>query len=326
MADQETQTPSVSELLNTVDEEREGMILCTNCGMESPDGTRTCPGCGDRLSWPTLIECGKTLPIGVEENGKLTKNFDLVALGWKIEKKIGESWEGRRDRITISDYIGTILAHTVTQIGGIEMAKHKFAKRLLIFNQMYAADVFYMYAYLRFVSLGKELRLKDTPCPNCSHRFLFFADVTSLEIITIGEPSQLEKEIKLRDGFEMGGDQRFAITVRPSRWNMLGSNLTGKALVSDADMFASMLINSVCGVDGMPAGASITEMQIEQLTKYDMAGIEEAMDEVVGGPQWQVEGECPKCHQPFFHLIDWSYDNFFARSSRSPRRGRRSRI
>ena len=323
MASEQPTKPSVSELLRTVDEDVDGLVLCTKCGHQNKEGTRLCGGCGNQLRWPTLGECGKNLPIGIEENGKLIKPFDLKPLDWKLEKQIGDEWKGRRDQITVSDYVGTILSYTVTTIGDMDLQKHKFPKRLLIFNQMYSADVFYIYAYLRLISLGSELKVKDTPCPSCGHKFLFVADLTSIEVVTATDPSKLIKKVTLRDGFELAGERRFEIRIKPTRWNMMG-NQFGDA-DTDAQMFAVMLMNALDGVEGLPEGATITQREIEQFSKYDMAIIDEEMDEVLCGPRWEIEGKCPQCHADFFHLINWGYESFFSISSRSPRQRRRSR-
>lgn len=314
---------SLVELLHEDDADSEDDCLCTHCGYSQPTNFRTCPKCQKWVGWPTLAEWGKQLPIGIQLNDQFNKEFDLVPLDWKLEREIGRSWAKRQDRLTLSDYVGTILAHTVTSVGGQDMSKFKFSKRLLIFNQMFQADVFYIYAYLRLVTMGNELKLKDLKCMSCGHKFDYVADISTLEIVTIDNPTSMISEIALRDGFEMNGEQRFKLRVKPPLWNMLGSAFPTS--LNEADMFAAMLMNATHAIEGMPDGAVLTEMQVSQMGKYDIEVCQESLNEVIAGPRWEIEGVCPKCEVSFFEAIDWTYDRFFVRSSRSPLRGRQSR-
>ena len=315
---------SLAELLREPDSDEANECLCTHCGYSQEDAFRTCPKCNKLAKWPTLAEWGKQLPIGVLiNNEQFDKSFELVPLDWKIEREIGRSWAKRREQITLSDYVGTILAHTVTHVGGQDITKFKFQKRLLIFNQMFQADVFYIYAYLRLVSMGNEMKLKDVECFSCNHKFEYVADLSTLEVVTIDNPKDMIEEIKLRDGFDMSGERRFNLKVKPPLWNMLGSSFPTN--MNDAEMFAAMLMNATHAIEGMPDGAVITEAQVSQFSKFDIEECQESLDAVIAGPRWEIEGECPKCEASFFEAIDWTYDHFFARSSRSRLRGRQSR-
>lgn len=188
---------------------------------------------------------------------------------------------------------------------------------------MFQADVFYIYAYLRLLSLGKEMNLGEIRCVSCGQQFPYTADLTTLEVVVIGSPSELVSEIKLHDGFEVGGDLKTKIKVKPPLWSMMGSSFPTN--LNEADMFLAMLANCVVEIEGMPEGAVMTEREVSQFTKLDVEICEDAMDKILAGPRWEIEGACPKCDAPFYDLIDWSYDSFFALSSRSPRRRRRSR-
>jgi hypothetical protein len=319
----EEPTKSLAEILLEGDSDEDNECLCTHCGYSQQSTFRTCPTCKKWVGWPSLAEWGKQLPIGVERNDTFDKSFDLVPLDWKLEREVGRSWDKRREQLTLSEYVGTILAHTVTQIGSQDISKFKMAKKLLVFNQMYQADVFYVYAYLRLISMGKEMKLKDMRCISCSHKFNYTADLSTLEIVVIDNPEDMITEIKLRDGFEMSGEVRNVLKVKPPLWNMLGAAFPTS--LNESDMFAAMLMNCTYEIEGMPDGAVLTETQVSQFSKYDVEVCQESLDEVIAGPRWEIEGVCPKCEVAFFEAIDWTYERFFALSSRSHRRGRRSR-
>jgi hypothetical protein len=313
---------SLAELLSDQDENVDS-CTCQYCGYTQDEPFQRCKACNKWITNPTLGSWGKQLPIGVEKEGKLIRSFDLQPLDWNREREINKSWGTRRASLTLSDYIGTILAHTVTNVGNQDITKFKYEKKLLIFNQMYQADIFYMYAYLRFLSLGHEMKLNSISCISCAHQFPFVADLRSLEVSVIHSPEELISEIELFNGFDLNGQNRTKFKIKPPLWNMLGAGFPVNG--NEAEMFSVMLMNCVVEIDGMPQGTILTEREISQFTKRDVDICQEAMEMVLAGPRWEIEGHCPKCNALFYDVVDWSYDRFFTLSSRSVRQRRRSR-
>ncbi len=318
-------SPSLFDLLSNTDEiDTIETMVCETCDADVPVGVETCPECGGRTELPTIAELGKRLPIGVEINGALEKSFDLIPLSWEIERKIGKDWAKRRNNIDVGSYIGVVLANTVTKIAQYEISKMPLEKRLLIFNEMFAADIFYMYAYLRLISSGKDLQLKGIRCVSDAHSFMYTADVSTLGVVCFESIEKFEKKIKLENGFEMGGSHRDTLIIRPTKWNMMSEPLsTGNP--NSIEMFGAMLINSVVEIVGLERGALMSELQLKQMSKPDLEICREAMDQVLGGPRWFIEGECPICGEEFYFELDWTYENFFARSYTSRRRRKRSK-
>lgn len=306
-----------------VEEDGEEQCECPKCGYSQSKEFSHCPKCKEWISNPTIADWGQQLPIGVESNGKFIRSFDLKPLSWAIEREINQQWGARRDRLNLAEYVGTILANTITNVGGQDITKFKHDKKLLIFNQMYQADVFYMYAYLRLSTLGHEMDLGEIKCPSCRHLFPFVADLSTLEVGIIENPDDLIFDVELKNGFDMSGDNKTKLKMKPPLWNMLGSNFPTS--INDAEIFLAMMINCTFIIEGMPEGTVLTEREVAQLTKYDTEICQDAMEGVLAGPRWEIEGKCPKCGEPFYDLIDWTYDRFFAISSRSPRRKKRSR-
>jgi len=319
----EPTTKSLAQLLSEPVTDNEEFI-CTTCGHSQKDRFQRCPKCNKWAEYPTLGDWGKQLPVGIEVGDKLVKSFDLMPLDFKKEREINRQWgAARRSTLTISDYIGTILSNTVTQIGTQDITKFKHEKRLLIFNQMYQADVFYVYAYLRLLSLGHEMRMTEMQCGSCGFKFPFSADLRSLEVVVIGSPSELISDIELRDGFDLNGQNRTKLKVKPPLWSMMGANFPMAG--NEAELFAAMMANCVIAIDGMPDGTVLTTREFDQFTKYDVEICQNVLNSVLAGPRWEIEGTCPKCEASFYDLVDWSYDGFFALSSRSPRLMKRSR-
>jgi len=321
MQTQQQQQKTLAQLL--IEDDGDDLFTCPECGHEQTTKFVRCPECKCWVSNPTISEWGQQLPIGVETDGKLIRSFEVVPLSWAIEREINKQWGIRRERLNISEYIGTILANTITSVGNQDISKFKLDKKLLIFNQMYQADVFYMYAYLRLITLGNEMDLGEIKCPSCSHRFPFVADLTSLEVAIIENPSDLTYDIELKDGFDMGKDHKTKLKMKPPLWRMLGSNLPTN--FNESEMFLAMITNCIVEIEGMPVGTTITEREILQFSKYDVEICRDAMEEVLAGPRWEISDECSKCGEQFYELVDWTYSRFFGVSSRSLRRKKRSR-
>jgi len=312
----------LAELLHSDPESLEDIPdVCTACGadVESKD-VETCSQCGATLRLVTIKEWGKKLPIGMVEGETLTKDFDLKPLDWGVERDINRTWDekGGRGRGTrMTDYLGAILAHTITMLAGEDFQKQPVAKRLLILNEMFLGDVFFLYAWLRIQSLGAKFEARNLQCPSCKKHFDQWMDLDTLEINTKSEVKKLERKVTLRDGFQLMGEFRKELVLRPALFKALGTTSPNQT-----EVFGSLLRSSVHSIPGCEYQTTITENEILRLSKYDMALLEDAIDALTGGPRWDLECTCPKCGNGFVYLVDWTYQNFFKHSSRSLRQRR----
>jgi ribosomal protein L40E len=308
----------------------ENFEVCPRCGVENDEEAESCWNCGSSMVLPTLADCGRKLPIGVlieDDDGKgasLNKRFDLIPLSWPIERAIGRYWQKRREHLSISEYVGVILAFTASQIGDKDMTKLKVVERLEFLNQLFMGDVFYMYAYLRLISMGNELIIKGLQCiaDECRHRFNYTADVSSLSVIKFDSIQEIEQTITLPDGFEYASDVRTKLVVRPPLWNVMGDP---NFALSEQDSFESTIISSVVQIDDLPRGAILTPKDFDAFTKTDIEFLKEQSEMILAGPRWTVEGVCPKCQEQFFFELDWTFESFFGRSFVSRRRRKRSK-
>lgn len=303
--------------------------ICPKCSVENDEGATKCWSCGGSMKRPTLADQGKKLPVGLvagtKESGyQLNKRFELIPLTWPIERAIGRYWQKRREQLSIGEYVGVVLAFTASQIGDADMTKLKVPERLLFLNQMFIGDVFYMYAYLRLISMGNELNIKGLQCidPECKHRFNYPADISSLEIIGFDKYSDIEHEIVLPDGFEFAGKIRNTLIVRPPLWLVMGNP---QFIQSEQDVFETSFLSSVVEIDDLPRGAILTAKDLDQFSKSDIEYARDASESILAGPRWTIEGECPKCQERFFFELDWTFENFFGRSFVSRRRRKRSK-
>jgi len=320
-----------ARLLRDTDPDKEE-ITCINCGRLCSEDDDLCPHCEQIPKFVLLKDLGMSLPIGLlevveDENGKrevLQKPFDVIAGDWNVEKAISDTWKKvqRQPGVSAFDYLVCVLVHTVKSLAGSDFQRLKHDRRVAILNNMFGGDIFYMYTWARIVALGETFTIKDVECKRCPNIFNFPVDLMSLEVACRNDPKSLYRSVELRDGFETGGEKRFNVKLRPATFVALAHSPN----TNEAEMFRSLVRDCVIEIDGLPEGATMTDSDIQQLSKFDMALLSDEVDLIAGGPQWYVEGECPKCNAEFDHLIDWRYSNFFRQSSRSslvPKRSRR---
>lgn len=291
-------------------------IKCDTCGMRIYDAEpdiEQCPHCKRKAVLPTIAEYGKRLPVGIEKDGKLIKDFDLVKLNWAIERKVSgiissQEW---KKRLTIGSYISLLLAHTITSIGDIDISKFSIEKKLKLFKEMYQGDIFYMYAYLRLLSQGNELTIKDLECINNSnHVFTVVLDVSGIKVSTIESVYELKSTFELKDGIVLDKEARKKFTVTPLKWEAfdIGANM------SQAEIIERNFLTSVYEIEGFNPGVVLSEHNLDDISKRDMNIIEQNLDMTHTGPVWAAEIKCPKCdHEMYFH-INWLFKDFFTDS------------
>lgn len=304
-------------------EPEDNTFRCRMCDAKLEEGTDMCPYCGEPARLITLSSLGKKLPIGILDkspNGesRFLKDFRVSKLDWNKEREVAATWKNvsQRSDVTILDYILCLLAHTVTDIGGASMEKHDIDHRMYILGEMFAGDVFYMYAYLRVHSIGPEFHLRNVMCPKCQHVVpVYEVDLSSIEVLTRDDPEDITKDVELRNGFKLAGDVRKKITLQPASFRVVAHS----ELDDDAQFFADVLKSACTQIEGVE-GAVITDDEIAQMSPYDLALVRSENDWLAGGIDWSIDIECESCKTKFNRIIDWRYGNFFSLSSRSRRK------
>ena len=309
----------VASLLREATPKTEDKIRCQACNADVDEGVDICPRCGEPARLVPLSKYGRKLPIGIIETTpdgtkKLVKDFNVVKLDWKKEREVSSTWKeiSKNAESSILDYILCVLACTVESIGGIDFKKHSVERRMYILGEMYSGDVFYMYAYLRVMSIGPEFHFENVRCPSCNNVIVDYpADLSSLEVVAQSEIERITQTVTLRDGFRLGGEIRKKITLQPASFRVLA-----KAKFDDDAQFFSDVFQSTCvNIDGVDGGV-LTEEEIEQMSPYDLALVRSKNDWLAGGIDWSIDVVCPKCKSEFNRIIDWRYGNFFSLSSR----------
>ena len=89
-------------------------------------------------------------------------------------------------------------------------------------------------------------------------------------------------------------------------------------LTNPAKFRLATLRYGVVGLVGLgnDAPVVITREHAREMGPKSVNRIVADIDEIGGGAVMEVGGKCTKCKAKFRRSIDWTYDNFFGRSSR----------
>lgn len=292
----------------------EDYITCDVCAHKIENKElEICPNCKKRIKLPTLQEYGKRLPVGIVQDDELLKDFDIEPLNWGKEKKVStklNSQEWKR-KMTLSNYIGMILAYTVKSIGGRDISSFSIEKKLNLFKEMYQGDIFYMYAYLRLITSGSELALQNIECTNNGdHKFGCIIDVSSIKIMNIESINELYREFELKDGIMLDKELRKKITIIPPKWKVLSMSSN----TSEAEVLEKIFLDSIYKIEGFSEELQFPEAVLNNLSKNDMNIIEENVNYMTTGPLWVAELTCPQCETEMLWAVDWTFKDFFTSS------------
>ncbi len=265
---------------------------------------------------PTLDEVGRRLPIGYRDaTGKTHREFELVDWDWDVEEELGELAERNQD-MPMGVYLSEVVGRGLASLGELDFTKLKRSQRRLVVSQLYHADVIYVYVWLRIAALGRHLRFERFECESCGFGHDNFAgDLRSLEVkVHEGEgPPTVEVELK----FRYGKEEVRRVTVGPLKWSFMEtSDVT--VLTNPAKFRLATLRSGVVAVEGLENGApvALTREHARGMGPASVNRLVAAIDEAGGGAVMECGGRCAKCGARFRRAIDWTYDNFFGRSSR----------
>jgi hypothetical protein len=268
----------------------------------------------------SMEELGQSMPMGIQiGDGIPVKSFATREWRMKEERELGALRDQQRGH-SIGQFVATILSTMCTHIGPYDFEKLKTVEKLIHISQMFVGDVFYVYTWLRIVSLGHNLKL-DIKCPSCSNKFKFNANLNTLDIGTAEKFEDTCWNYKLRKPFVIRNKEVTEFLMGPPRWIALeglkdiGSMDTGSAK-------AGMILGSIIAisnwldVNGKPTQVALAINEIDEMCKADIESITAEMDDNAIGPNMSIEGNCPKCHSNYVMPIDWSFDSFFGSSGR----------
>lgn len=269
-----------------------------------------------RYETTTIAERGPVLPLGVFAGGSFHQNIGIRPWRLKEEKALGRKSQELGEK-NIGSYVASVLAMMCTKLGNEDWSEWKeddLAARELVVSQMFMPDVFYAYIWLRIQSVGHELRM-TLRSPYTQKEFDFVGDLRTVEVKVPKSINDCLTAYKLLAPIEFRGQERERIILGPIRWYNV-ENFTNIGEASGA-IIESAVYNIPSEEDEGPYDEmQITEGELdEQLTKRDITGLIEAINENGFGPQMVVKAVCPTTRKTFEAPINWRYDSFFGNSS-----------
>jgi hypothetical protein len=266
---------------------------------------------------PELREVGRILPIGYyDASGKLHRDFELVEWGWEIEEELGELAEHEGD-MPMGVYVSEIIGTGLSKLGELDFTRLKRSQRRLVVSRLFYSDAIYIYVHVRIAALGPHIRFERFKCEKCKKPTDFVGDLRTLEVKAYPEGELPRKTVELERPFKYGGKDVSKVDVGPLKWAFMETDDVA-TLTNPAKFRMATLKHGVVGLEGVDDGVPIV-LTREHAKQIGPAGINRLVleiDELGGGAVMECAGQCAICRHEFRRAIDWTYDNFFGRSSR----------
>lgn len=275
----------------------------------------------ERGEWQRVS--GKRRKTTLGKHGRRTvvagRPLDFEPLGLPFRRRMGEMVDSRSD---LDGHFGMRLAlyvaHALTSLDGQKMPEGE-AEKLTLIRTLSVADVM-GFGYLRLAHEDEgRFRINGgDPCPKCKGKLpkKMLVDLFDLPMVVFDEEPRvryrLVRDWKFRDlkvetitvgyptvatGFLKLTDEMFNRTSRRSMEWIAGS------IVEINDTPMSLTLDELCSVSegGRP------------LSDIDFEGLDEAVDENIGGPAHAIRYDCPKCKSDLALRLNWP-TGFFGRS------------
>lgn len=261
----------------------------------------------------TLDEQGPNLPVGMVIDGKRSRLFRLRPFKLKQEKALSKLKDAKG--IGAGEFVRDALSLMVQTIGPHSFDGMKDGERQLMINSLSMPDVLYLYMYLRHEAMGQEPVRMNIMCrnPKCGIQFEWYGDLGSMDVKVVPDDClDTSRWYELRDGIALRGERRTKLKLDLIKWDMFCRAEFSKDGV--AQMMA--VVGSVVGYDGFKDPTLILGVDdLDDMTRFDSAGIIADIEVHTPGPQLDIVPECPNCKAVSRMMLDWSWDNFFSRSA-----------
>jgi hypothetical protein len=268
------------------------------------------PPAGGKITKATFAEHGATLPLGIEHDGGLSKEFTARDWTMREDKAVGLIRD-KAGELGVGRFMAEFLSIMLLRVGPHDFENMKPAERVLLVNQMFLGDVFFLYVWLRVESLGPELLL-EFKCPKCGAPISMNADLNSLDVRSAAAVDDVRWTYDLAKPFAVRGDEAKTLLMGPPRWSVL-SGLKGQAHLGAARF--STVKGAIWGVEGK-GEIALADHELDPMKKLDIERIQNSVDEHFVGAEMALEVECEGCAKSSLISLDWGFDSFFSTSSR----------
>lgn len=286
--------------------------------MQSSDDTRgAAPEANEApgLQMTTLAELGPVLPLGIPDAANtLQRDFDFRRWTGKAMRDLGKLRDDTRE-INMADHVGLVFSVLAEKMGAHDFQKLKRNEQKAVVSSMFMGDVFYAYCYARVQAMGPEL-IVDFTCPMCRENFKYKADLNDMNVITARSIEDTYWIYTLEDPVQIRGRDVTELSMGPARWySVINAQIQGQYDLEGGKLaVAAGAIRGPVGREQYP----LAQREIDELSGRDIEGIIAQLDSHYIGPDLRIETQCPneRCKTNIAQMIDWSYNRFFAASSR----------
>lgn len=265
----------------------------------------------DLIKELTLPEQGPFLPLPDEQGNRIEiGRFDRWDL--KREKELGELRK-QNSEANLAEWVAILLGELSSTIGSFDFKKMNPAERQLSISQMVMPDVLYAYVWLRYVTLGPELKIR-LECPFHDYKFTWTGDLRTLKIRVPATFDDLFWNLELRNPITIRDKKVDGWRCGPARWTVIEKSGIGRR-VNQGQLKATMIHGTIRSIGD--AEIALADHELDGLTKLDLERHLAEIERNSLGPDFTIEARCdhPKCDREFITSLDWSYDSFFAVSS-----------
>jgi len=273
----------------------------------------------------TLKELGPQLPLGVlGPDGSQVRDIELKTWNFKAERKLSrtmENVEGTADPATYVTYVLSELCPSLGMIGHSSNEAKKVTPGMVrtMVESMYMGDVWYAYVWLRREAVGNEMTL--TPlCKTCRKEFSFVANLDTIEVRVGDQVEDFYWEYKMKRPFSVRGKEVETITMGPPRWSVCQKMIENP---TDASVAFETTKAGIYYLNGDHSRrAVVLDSDLDEMHKVDITGIASASNGKHLGANMLLEiskeeHTCSAGHRNDYTMaIDWSYQSFFADSSK----------
>lgn len=276
----------------------------------------------------TLEELGKRLPVPLKDATR--PSFDFRPWRFEEEKKIGKL---KQKFPHLGRFVRELFYFMLSEWNGKSWLEIDENERKVILNQLSWANVFYMYICLRIDALGEEMKMHKFDCPSCTGPILeMLANLNSIEVKVSGfkevensdselpvweEDAEFERSTiyDLKKPFTVGEVKVIGLKCGYTPWDAmekLNAHDRNEGSVKESMMRASL--ESALTEEGGEVALDKNKI-LNHMTKRDIEGYYDKLDDFNGGPKLALEIECPHCGGKNDMAFNWTYDYFFGNSS-----------
>lgn len=255
------------------------------------------------------------LPVGIREDGKIYRNFELFPFTTKHERLMQEEISKKKG-INQSGVAMKLLLLLIEKIGRYVFPDETLSTKNQVLRLLNSSDFLTVWANLRIENMGNIWAVKIT-CPRCGEEFVYEMDLLEADFQYWDDEDPLIKEVTLKKGFDFRDTKIKGVGLSLPDWGSLVDLKNANDSYNTKHNIIRSSIQYLISDEGIKdvKGIAIPQDIFDLIPKGDLELISKSMGESYAGIDWRVSLRCPSCMLCFNRPIDWTYDNFFTYSS-----------